>query len=96
MDEDIVYSHRKNGVKVLRKQGYLGDRIKGVFARDMPKTWYVKAANRIKDGDSLEVIEKKNFYNSICSNKKPYFFNKLLIIVSPQISHANCLLLFVV
>lgn len=40
----------------------------------MPKTWYVKAANRIKDGDSLEVIEKKNFYNSICSNKKPYFF----------------------
>ena len=35
------------------------DRIKGVFARDMPKTWYVKAANRIKDGDSLEVSIKQ-------------------------------------
>ena len=50
------------------------DRIKGIFSRDMPKTWYVKAANRINPDDSDEIIAKKEFYNRICSNKKPYFF----------------------
>lgn len=40
----------------------------------MPKTWYVKSANRIKEDDSDEIIAKKEFYNRICSNKKPYFF----------------------
>ena len=40
----------------------------------MPKTWYVKAANRINPDDSAEIIAKKEFYNRICSNKKPYFF----------------------
>ena len=50
------------------------DKIKGIVARDMPKTWYVKAANRINDDDSDKVIAKKEFYNRICSNKKPYFF----------------------
>lgn len=50
------------------------DRIKGIFSRDMPKTWYVKAANKIKPNDTKEEIDRKNFYNRICSNKKPYFF----------------------
>ena len=40
----------------------------------MPKTWYVKAANRVNNGDSDEIIAKKEFYNRICSNRKPYFF----------------------
>lgn len=50
------------------------DKIKGIISRDMPKTWYVKAANRINQDDSDEIIAKKEFYNRICSNKKPYFF----------------------
>ena len=50
------------------------DKIKGIVSRDMPKTWYVKAANRINTDDSAEIIAKKEFYNRICSNKKPYFF----------------------
>ena len=40
----------------------------------MPKTWYVKSANRINSDDSDENIAKKEFYNRICSHKKPYFF----------------------
>ena len=40
----------------------------------MPKSWYVKAANRTNAKDTQEEIERKNFYNRICSNKKPYFF----------------------
>lgn len=50
------------------------DKIKGIVSRDMPKNWYVKAANRVKDDDSDEIIAKKEFYNKICSNRKPYFF----------------------
>lgn len=50
------------------------DKIKGIIARDMPKTWYIKSANRINPDDSEEIIAKKEFYNRICSNKKPYFF----------------------
>lgn len=50
------------------------DKIKGIVSRDMPKTWYVKAANHINPDDSDEIIAKKEFYNRICSNKKPYFF----------------------
>lgn len=40
----------------------------------MPKTWYMKVANRINPDDSDEIIAKKEFYNRICSSKKPYFF----------------------
>lgn len=40
----------------------------------MPKTWYIKSANHINPDDSEEIVAKKEFYNRICSNKKPYFF----------------------
>lgn len=40
----------------------------------MPKTWYIKAANRVNDGDSDDIIAQKQFYQRICSDKKPYFF----------------------
>lgn len=65
------------GYRILTGQQYQQnaiDKIKGIIARDMPKTWYVKSANRIKEDDSDEIIAKKEFYNRICSNKKPYFF----------------------
>lgn len=65
------------GYRILTGQQYQQnaiDKIKGIIARDMPKTWYVKSANRIKEDDSDEIITKKEFYNRICSNKKPYFF----------------------
>lgn len=65
------------GYRILTGQQYQQnaiDKIKGIIARDMPKTWYVKSFNRIKEDDSDEIIAKKEFYNRICSNKKPYFF----------------------
>lgn len=65
------------GYRILCGQQYQQnaiDKIKGIIARDMPKTWYIKAANHIKSDDSEEIIAKKEFYSRICSNKKPYFF----------------------
>lgn len=50
------------------------DKIKGVVARDMPKTWHKISENHIEDDDSDEIVAKKEFYLRICSNKKPYFF----------------------
>ena len=40
----------------------------------MPKTWYISSENRIHEEDSEEEIEHKKFYQSICAEKKPYFF----------------------
>ncbi len=41
----------------------------------MPKEWYQVKPNIIKDDDSLEDIETKEFNQSILVDKKPYFFN---------------------
>ena len=41
----------------------------------MPKSWYIASENKINyEEDSDEVIEHKMFYQSICADKKPYFF----------------------
>ena len=57
------------------------DKIKGIQAKEMPKTWYTYKANKIKVDketgeiiDSEEEIKRKTFDSKIMVNKKPYFF----------------------
>ena len=41
----------------------------------MPKSWYIQSENKVnQDEDSEEEIERKKFYQTICADKKPYFF----------------------
>lgn len=51
------------------------DATKGIIAKPMPKTWYNNQRNKISDKDSESEIERKNFYQSIVADKKPYFMN---------------------
>jgi hypothetical protein len=50
------------------------DKIKGIVAKKMPKFWYDNRANKIKEGDSSEVVIQKQFNQRIVSDKQPYFF----------------------
>lgn len=56
-------------------QGNSIDKAKGVQTKPFPKHW----ANyqRISEEDSEEVKQKKEFFNSILVEKKPYFFKYL-------------------
>ena len=49
------------------------DACKGVIALPMPKYWY----QRIKPKDDEELSEEDIFNNSICVDKKPYFFRHI-------------------
>lgn len=40
----------------------------------MPKGWYDQSANKFKEEDSIEEHERKQKYQKLCANKKPYFF----------------------
>ena len=40
----------------------------------MPKNWYIFSENIIKDGDSDEIIALKTINQTLCAEKKPYFF----------------------
>ena len=51
------------------------DAAKGIkIEYGFPKSWIQNKPNTVKDGDSQEVKEHKEFYNSIVADKKPYFF----------------------
>ena len=50
------------------------DKAKGILPIPMPKEWYSYGANMIKPDDSDEIQKKKQFNQTICANKKPYFF----------------------
>lgn len=50
------------------------DKTKGIQSKSMPKEWYSAANNVIKDDDSEDVREIKEFNMSILADKKPYFF----------------------
>lgn len=49
------------------------DAVKGAWSRPAPKHWFDNKANVIEDGDSDDVISKKQF-NSKLVVKKPFFF----------------------
>lgn len=49
------------------------DRAKGIIAKPMPSYWYARRDLAIKDDDSEEVIEQKEFNRRIIASRKPYF-----------------------
>lgn len=50
------------------------DKIKGIKAKSVPKSWYDYKTNKIEDDDSFETKEKKKRNLKLMVNKKPYFF----------------------
>lgn len=50
------------------------DKAKGILPNPMPKNWYIFSENIIKDGDSAEIIALKTLNQTLCAEKKPYFF----------------------
>lgn len=50
------------------------DRIKGVVARPIPKTWIDPRSCRIKDTDDEEKRHKMAFFKRVAADLKPYFF----------------------
>lgn len=49
------------------------DRTKGIIAKPMPQYWYNNDCNKIKDGDSPEECNRKEFNHRIAASMKPYF-----------------------
>lgn len=51
------------------------DKAKGIVSNPMPKSWYIQSENKVDPAkDSPEEINRKQFYQTICAEKKPYFF----------------------
>ena len=77
------YEHGSKEYETLRYRTQCGqaqqqaeiDKAKGIVSNPMPKSWYIQSENRInQEEDSEEEIKHKQFYQSICAEKKPYFF----------------------
>ena len=50
------------------------DRIKGIVARPIPKTWIDPHSCKIKDTDNAEKQHKMRLFKRIAADLKPYFF----------------------
>jgi hypothetical protein len=50
------------------------DRIKGIVARPIPKTWIDPRSCKIKDTDSEEKMYKMKLFKTVAADLKPYFF----------------------
>lgn len=76
------YEHGSKEYETLRYRTQCGqaqqqaeiDKAKGIVSNPMPKSWYIASENRITEEDTEEEIRRKKFYQSICAEKKPYFF----------------------
>lgn len=71
-DEYEVLRYRTQCGQALQQREI--DKAKGILPIPMPKEWYQYGANVIKPEDSDEIQAKKQFNQTICANKKPYFF----------------------
>lgn len=49
------------------------DKTKGIISKPRPKNWFNYDENRIKENDSEEIKQKKEFNKKIVATKKPYF-----------------------
>lgn len=66
------YNELQKRLKLCRYyQGNAIDKSKGIIAEDIPEYWTNIAI--IEDGDTEDEKEEKNFNNSICCTKAPYF-----------------------
>ena len=50
------------------------DKAKGIISNPMPKGWYDQSVNKFKEEDPVEEHKRKQKYQKLCANKKPYFF----------------------
>jgi hypothetical protein len=50
------------------------DRIKGIVARPIPKTWIDPRSCRVKDTDNDENKQKMRLFKRVAADLKPYFF----------------------
>lgn len=71
-DEYEVLRYRTQCGQALQQREI--DKAKGILPIPMPKEWYQYGANVIKPEDSDEIQANKQFNQTICANKKPYFF----------------------
>ena len=53
------------------------DRVKGIIAKPMPKSWYnrININELLNNGTNNDTIEKAKYSNSLCAYRKPYFMN---------------------
>lgn len=76
------YSPEDKEYQVLKYRTQCGQKIqqdeidaaKGVKPFKMPSEWERFKVNKVKDDDSDEEIDRKNFNMRICAEKYPYFF----------------------
>jgi hypothetical protein len=71
-EEYELLSYRIN--TMMNYQQNAIDRIKGIIARPIPKTWIDGRASKIKDTDSEEIKHKKMLFKAVAADLKPYFF----------------------
>ena len=71
-DEYELLSYRIN--TMMNYQQNAIDRIKGVVARPIPKTWIDSRSCKIKSSDSDEEMRKKLLFRAVAADLKPYFF----------------------
>lgn len=71
-DEYELLSYRIN--TMMNYQQNAIDRIKGVVARPIPKTWIDGRSCKIKNDDSDEDRKKKTLFKAVAADLKPYFF----------------------
>ena len=50
------------------------DRIKGIVARPIPKTWIDPRSCKVKDSDGEEKKQKMHLFKRVAADLKPYFF----------------------
>lgn len=53
------------------------DRVKGIIAKPMPKSWYkrININELVNDGATAETISQAKYSNALCADRKPYFMN---------------------
>ena len=71
-EEYALLSYRINTMMNYQQNSI--DRIKGIIARPIPKTWIDKRIFKIKDTDSEEIKRKKELFSTVAADLKPYFF----------------------
>lgn len=53
------------------------DRVKGIIAKPMPKSWYkrININELVNNGATTETILQAKYSNTLCADRKPYFMN---------------------
>lgn len=71
-EEYDLLSYRIN--TMMNYQQNAIDRIKGIVARPIPKTWIDSRSCKIKDSDDIEKQHKMSLFKRVAADLKPYFF----------------------